>query len=48
MAKKDKQTDVPSVQRDDALFETLGKNKKRKRRIQRATDSRKRTVQQTK
>ena len=32
MAKKDKQTDVPSVQRDDALFETLGKNKKRKRR----------------
>ena len=32
MAKKDKQTDAPSVQRDDALFETLGKNKKRKRR----------------
>ena len=32
MAKKDTQTDVPSVQRDDALFETLGKNKKRKRR----------------
>ena len=32
MAKKDKQTDVPSVERDDALFETLGKNKKRKRR----------------
>ena len=32
MAKKDKQTDVPSVQRDDALFETLGKNKKRKKR----------------
>lgn len=32
MAKKDKQTEAPSVQRDDALFETLGKNKKRKRR----------------
>lgn len=32
MAKKDKQTDAPSVQRDDALFETLGRNKKRKRR----------------
>lgn len=32
MAKQDKQTDTPSVQRDDALFETLGKNKKRKRR----------------
>ena len=32
MAKKDKQAEVPSVQRDDALFETLGKNKKRKRR----------------
>ena len=32
MAKKDKQTDAPSVQRDDALFEILGKNKKRKRR----------------
>ena len=32
MAKKDKQTDAPSMQRDDALFETLGKNKKRKRR----------------
>lgn len=32
MAKKDKQTDAPSVQRDDALFEALGKNKKRKRR----------------
>lgn len=32
MAKKDKQTDALSVQRDDALFETLGKNKKRKRR----------------
>ena len=32
MAKQDKQTDTPSVQRDDALFEALGKNKKRKRR----------------
>ena len=32
MAKKDKQTDMPGLQRDDALFETLGKNKKRKRR----------------
>lgn len=32
MAKKDKQTDAPSVQRDDALFEALGKNKKRKKR----------------
>ena len=32
MAKKDKQTDVPVSQRDDALFETLGKNKKRKKR----------------
>ena len=32
MAKKDKQTDAPSVQRDDALFETLSKNKERKRR----------------
>ena len=32
MAKKDKQTDALSVQRDDALFETLGKNKKRKKR----------------
>ena len=32
MVKKDKQTDAPSVQRDDALFETLGKNKKRKKR----------------
>ncbi len=32
MAKKDKQTDAPNVQRDDALFETLGKNKKRKKR----------------
>ena len=32
MAKKEKRADAPSVQRDDALFETLGKNKKRKRR----------------
>ena len=32
MAKKPKSSDAPSVQRDDALFETLGKNKKRKRR----------------
>lgn len=31
MAKKKKQTDAPSVQRDDALFEALGKNKKRKK-----------------
>ena len=32
MAKKDKQTDMPDLQRDDALFEALNKNKKRKRR----------------
>ena len=32
MAKKKKQTDAPSVQRDDALFEALGKNKKRRKR----------------
>ena len=32
MAKKPKSSDAPNVQRDDALFETLGKNKKRKRR----------------
>ena len=32
MAKKPKSSDLPNVQRDDALFETLGKNKKRKRR----------------
>ena len=32
MAKKDKKVDAPSVQKDDALFETLGKNKKKKRR----------------
>ena len=32
MAKKKKQTDAPSVQRDDALFEALDKNKKRRKR----------------
>ena len=32
MAKKDKQSDMPQLQRDDALFETLGKNRKRKKR----------------
>ena len=32
MAKKDKRADMPELQRDDALFEALGKNKKRKRR----------------
>ena len=32
MAKKDKQTDMPDLQRDDALFETLGKQKKAKKR----------------
>ena len=32
MAKKDKQTDMSNVQRDDALFEALGRNKKRKKR----------------
>ena len=38
MAKKDKskapagQQSAPAVQKDDALFEVLGKNKKRKRR----------------
>lgn len=32
MAKKTKTTPAPNVQRDDALFETLGKNKKRKKR----------------
>ena len=32
MAKKDRQTDLPDLQKDDALFETLGKNKKRKKR----------------
>ena len=32
MARKPKTSDAPQVQRDDALFETLGKNKKRKKR----------------
>ena len=32
MAKKDKQAEVPELQRDEALFEALGKNKKRRRR----------------
>ena len=32
MAKKEYQTETPAGQQDDALFETLGKNKKRKRR----------------
>ena len=32
MAKKPKSSDALNVQRDDALFETLGKNKKRKKR----------------
>ena len=32
MAKKNPKTDAPGVQRDDALFETLGKNKRRKKR----------------
>ena len=32
MAKKRSKTDAPEVHRDDALFEALGKNKKRKRR----------------
>ena len=32
MAKKNKSSEVPGMERDDALFETLGKNKKRKRR----------------
>lgn len=32
MAKKDKTSDMQNVQKDDALFETLGKNKKRKKR----------------
>ena len=31
MAKKDNHKDMPELQRDDALFETLGKNKKRKK-----------------
>ena len=32
MAKKNPKADAPGVQRDDALFETLGKNKRRKKR----------------
>ena len=32
MAKKDNAADMPNLQRDEALFEALGKNKKRKRR----------------
>ena len=32
MEKKEKQKDMPSLERDDALFEALGKNKKRKKR----------------
>ena len=32
MAKKNKSSEVPAEQRDEALFEALGKNKKRKRR----------------
>ena len=32
MAKKDKKSEMPEMERDEALFETLGKNKKRKRR----------------
>ena len=32
MAKQDKQTGMPDLQRDDALFETLGKQKKAKKR----------------
>ena len=32
MSKKDKQRNMPELQREDALFEALGKNKKRKRR----------------
>ena len=32
MAKKDKQAEMPELQRDEALFEALGKNKKRRRR----------------
>ena len=32
MAKKPKSSDMAQTQRDDALFETLGKNKKRKKR----------------
>ena len=32
MAKRSPRSDAPEVQKDDALFETLGKNKKRKKR----------------
>ena len=32
MAKESKNTGIPEAQRDDALFETLGKNKKKKKR----------------
>ena len=32
MAKKEKQQSMPDLQRDDALFEALGKNRKRKKR----------------
>ena len=32
MAKKDQKSEMPEMERDEALFETLGKNKKRKRR----------------
>ena len=32
MAKKDKNLEMPNPERDDALFEALGKNKKRKKR----------------
>ena len=32
MAKKNKQTEMAPLERDDALFVALGKNKKRKRR----------------
>ena len=32
MDKQEKQAEMPELQRDDALFEALGKNKKRKRR----------------
>ena len=31
MANTENQKDMPELQRDDALFETLGKNKKRKK-----------------
>ena len=32
MAKKDKKAEIPGTEKDDALFEALGKNKKRKKR----------------